>query len=93
MCVLCEFVGDVAEFDSDVFGVVEWGVEVEVADVEGGKLGAGTQEDAVEDEFGEFKGSSWGANIAGKANAVAADVDARAVGICFFWGGLCKLLW
>ena len=37
---LCEFFGDVAEFDSDVFGAVEWGVEVEVPDVERGKLDA-----------------------------------------------------
>ena len=39
---LCEFVGDVAEFDLDVLGAVNRGVEVEVYDVEGGKLGAGT---------------------------------------------------
>ena len=32
---LCKFVGDVAEFDSEVIGAVERGVEVEVADVEG----------------------------------------------------------
>ena len=50
--LFCEFVGDVAEFDSDVIGPVERGVEVEVADVEGGKLGAGTQEEAVKDKFG-----------------------------------------
>ena len=55
---LCEFVGDVAEFDPEGLGAVERGVEVEVADVEGGKLVARTQEDAVKDEFGEFKGSS-----------------------------------
>ena len=30
-------------------------MEVEVAYVEGGELGAGEQEDAVEDEFGKFK--------------------------------------
>ena len=39
---LCEFVRDVAEFESDVLRAVERGVEVEVADVEGGELGAGT---------------------------------------------------
>ena len=81
---LCEFVGDVAEFDSDVLGAVERGVEIEVADVKGGKIGAGTLEEAVKDKFGEFKGSSWGAEISGKANAVAVNGDARAVGIVFF---------
>ena len=82
---LCKFVGDVAEFDSDVLGAVNRGVEVEVVYVEGGKLGAGMREDAVKDEFGEFKGSSWGADVAGKANEVAADGDARAV-VIVFWG-------
>ena len=81
---LCEFVGDVAEFDSDLLGAVERGVEVKVADVKGGELGAGTREDAVKDEFGEFKGSSWDADVSGKANVVATDGDARAVGIGFF---------
>ena len=32
----------------------------------------------------KFKGSSWGADVAVKANAVAANGDARAVGIVFF---------
>ena len=55
-----------------------------MSDVEGGKLGAGTQEDAVKVEFGDFKGSSLGADVARKAKAVAANGDARAVGIEFF---------
>ena len=38
---LYKFVRDVAEFDLDVLAAVERGIEVEVADVEGGKLGAG----------------------------------------------------
>ena len=44
---LDEYVGDVAEFDSDILWAFERGVEVEVADVEGVKLGTGTREDAV----------------------------------------------
>ena len=80
---LCEFVGDVSEFDLNVLRVVKWGVEVEFADVKGGELGARKREDAVEDEFGEFKGSSWGSDIARKANAITADGDTRAVGIGF----------
>ena len=79
-----EFVGDVAEFDSDILWAVERGVEVEVADVEGGKIVSGTRYDAVEDKFGKFKGSSWGANISRKANGVDTDGDARAVGILLF---------
>ena len=81
---LCEFVGDVAEFDSDILRAVDRGVEVEVTDVEGGELGAWKREDAVKDKFGKFKGSSWGADVSRKANAVAADGDARLVGIGFF---------
>ena len=81
--LLCEFVRDVAEFDSDVLGAVKRGVEVEFADVEEGKLGAGTQEYAVKDDFGEFKGSSSGADVSRKANAHAADGDVRAVEIGF----------
>ena len=44
---LYEFVGDVSEFDSDALWAVERGVEVEVADAKGGKLGAENRQDAV----------------------------------------------
>ena len=44
-----EFVGDVGELDFDVFITFEWSLEVEVAAVKGGKLGAGAGEDAVKD--------------------------------------------
>ena len=81
---LCKFFRYIVEDDLDVLGLVERGEEVEVANVEGGELGAGTQEEAVKDEFGEFKGRSWGADVSGKENAVAADGDAHAVGIVFF---------
>ena len=84
---LDEFVGDVAEFDSEVLWAFERGVEVEVADVEGGELGSGAREDAVEDKSGKFKGSSLGANIARKANVVAADGDVRAVRVLLFRAG------
>ena len=44
-----EFVGDVGELDFDVFITFEWSLEVEVADVKGGKFGAGAGENTVED--------------------------------------------
>ena len=50
-----EFVGYVAFSDSNIFQAVEWGLKVEVAYVEGGELGAGSREEAVDDEFGKFK--------------------------------------
>ena len=63
-------------------------MQVEVAYIQCGELGAGAREDAVKEELGKFKGCSRGADVSGKGDAVAANGDARAVGIALFWADL-----
>ena len=60
-------------------------MQIEVANVKRGKLGAGSQEDAVENELGKFKGCCRGANVSGKGDAISSNGDARAVGIALLW--------
>ena len=52
---LGKFVRDVVKSYSKIFWAVEWGLQVEIAYIECGELGARAQEDAVEDELGKFK--------------------------------------
>ena len=56
-------------------------MQVEVANVKRGELGAGAQEDAVENKLGKFKVLCRGADVARKGDVISADGDARAVGI------------
>ena len=63
-------------------------MQVEVANVKRGELGAGAREDAVENELGKFKVCCRGADIAGKGDAISSDGDARAVGIALLWTDL-----
>ena len=63
-------------------------MQVEVANVKRGELGAGAREDAVEDELGKFKGCCRGADVAGKGDAISDDGDARAVEIALLWTDL-----
>ena len=68
--------------------MVEGGLQVEVSNVKRDELGAGAREDAVEDELGKFKGFCRGADVAGKGDAISANVDAHAVGIALLWTDL-----
>ena len=63
-------------------------MQVEVVNIKRGELGAGAQEDDVEDKLGKFKGCCRGADVDGKGDVIAADGDARAVGIALLWEGL-----
>ena len=63
-------------------------MQVEVAYIKCGELGAGAREDTVEDELGKFKGCSRGADVADKGGVIAADCDARAVGVALLWADL-----
>ena len=63
-------------------------MQVEVAYVKSGELGAGVQEDAVENELGKFKGCCRSADVAEKGDAISADGDARAVGSALLWADL-----
>ena len=65
-------------------------MQVEVANVKCGELGAEAREDAVENEFGNFKGCCRGVDVSGKGDAISADGDARAVGIALLWADLAK---
>ena len=49
-----ELIGDVVNFDADIFVSVKWGAEVEVFDVKACKFCVCSGEDAVENEFDEF---------------------------------------
>ena len=60
-------------------------MQVEVANVKRGELGAGAQENPVENELGKFKGCCRGADVSGKGDAISSNGDARAVGIPFLW--------
>ena len=63
-------------------------MQVEVANVKCGELGAGAQEDAVEIELGKFKGCCRGAGVAEKGDAISSNGDARAVRIALLWADL-----
>ena len=56
-------------------------MQVEVANVKRGELGAGAREDAIENELDKFKGCCRGAEVSRKGDAISSDVDARAVGV------------
>jgi hypothetical protein len=76
--------GDVGEFDFDVFGAIQWGAKVEVGDVKGAELGPFAGEYTVDHELDKFEGCSFGADVAWIADSVASYCDASAVGISFF---------
>ena len=63
-------------------------MQVEVANVKCGELGARAREDAVENKLGKFKGCCRGANVARKGDAISSDGDECAVGIAFLWSDL-----
>ena len=56
-------------------------MQVEVANVKRGEIGAGAQEDAVENDLGEFKRCCKGADVARKGDAISSNGDACAVEI------------
>ena len=63
-------------------------MQVEVANVKCGELGARAREDAVENKLGKFKGCCRGSDVAGKGDAISSNGDARAVGITLIWADL-----
>ena len=54
-------------------------MQVEVANVKRGELGAKAQEDAVEDKLGKSKGCCRGADVAEEGDSFSSDGDAHAV--------------
>ena len=63
-------------------------MQVEVANVKCGELGAEACKDAVENELGKFKGCCRGADVTGKGDVISSNGDARAVGIALLWADL-----
>ena len=63
-------------------------MQVEVANVKRGELGAVEQEDAVENELGKFKGCCRDADVARKDDVISSNGDACAVGIAVLWADL-----
>ena len=69
----------------DIFGAVEWGLQIKVSYVEGAELGIFLGEDTVDHDFDQFERGCFGANVSCVADAVASDGDLCAIGVSFFW--------
>ena len=74
-----EFLWDVGYFDSHILRTVHWCHEIKVGDVEACKFRISTGQDTVDNQLDEIEPSSWGAHVAGVADAVASNRDASAV--------------
>ena len=72
----------------NILWAVKGVLQVEVANVKRGELGAREREDAVENELGKFKGCCRGADLAGKGDAISSNGDVHAVGIALLWADL-----
>ena len=70
---------DVGKLDAAILGALEGGTEVEVFDVEAGKLSVASGQNAVDDELGKLEGSCGCANVARITDAVATDGDSCAM--------------
>ena len=62
--IVDEFFTDVAEFDADIVGAIQWIFGIEVHDFLCGKLGSPVREDIVEDKFDKIKICSPGSHVA-----------------------------
>ncbi len=52
--LVSEFLGDVRKLDADVLWPVEWGIEIEVLEVHGGKPRVTLGENTVDEQFDKF---------------------------------------
>ena len=58
-----EIMWDVSQLDADVLWSIQRGLEVEVFDVKGDKLGTFAVNDAVEEELDHANGSCFGTDV------------------------------
>ena len=58
-----EIMWDVSQLDADVLWSIQRGLEVEVFDVKGDKLGTFAVNDAVEEELDDANGSCFGTDV------------------------------
>ena len=79
-----EIMWDVPQIDADVLWSIQRGLEVEVFDVKGDKLGAFAGKDAVEEDLDEVNGSCFGADVYGVGDDLPCYVDVSAVMVRFF---------
>jgi hypothetical protein len=84
-----EFLGDVSELDADVLWPVKQGVEIEVLEVHGGKPSIALGENTVDEHFDKFNQARGGTYISRIRDVVAANGDARRVGVVsLLWSDL-----
>ncbi len=79
------FVGDVQDFDANVFGLGHGSVKVEVLQANGAKVGTLLREYTVEEELEKFQGCYVSTHIARVADAVANNGDLCAVRVVLVW--------
>ncbi len=80
-----ELVGDVQDFDVDVFRLVHGSVKVEVLKVNGAKACIFLREYTVEEELEKFQGCCGSTHIIRVANVVATNGDPCAVRVLLVW--------
>ncbi len=78
-----KFGRDVCDFDADTLRIGQWGIKVEVLEVNGAESSAFAREDTVEQQLEEFKGCSVGADISWVTNTTTSDGDAGTIRIVF----------
>ncbi len=78
-------VGDVRDFDANVFRLEHGSVRVEVLKVDGAKACTFSREYTVEQELEKFQGRCVSTHIARVANAVATNGDPCAVRVVLVW--------
>ena len=80
-----EFLRDVKDFDAHVLRAIHWCHEIKVCNVKACKFRISTGEDTVDDQLHKIEPSSWGAHVAGVADAVASNCDSSVIGVLFMF--------
>jgi hypothetical protein len=83
--LLNEFRWNVCNFNAEIFRVRHWSIKVEILEVYGAEMCAWARKHAVEKKLDKFKGRGVGSHVTQKADAIAANGDAGAIGIILFW--------
>jgi hypothetical protein len=78
---LNEFCWNVCDFKADIFGVRNWGIKVEVFEVNGAEGCTWVREHADAKQFDKFKGRGVGSHVTQEADAIATNGDAGATRI------------
>ena len=74
---------DIGKLDAEILGALEGGAEVEVFDIEAGKLSVASGQNAVDDELDKLEGACGCANVARITDAVATNGDSCAMRVGF----------